>query len=340
MSLARLKILKRNIRYNRPLAFNLSGRDVKVLCDAILINNPTTELLKDIMSRKTFNSTLLMPLSGIDVKNLLDAIACPADNLKIIRRQLRFNTKHEFILTGIHVKLLVDSVEDDSCLAPPGPEAALVLTYGDTSAIPLNAPYLGVINDINNVSEWNTLIGSTFNTVETTATEIRLRDPIDPVILNGFTGDLLILSVVDEIDCVNEIGVSCFSQCTSLVEIDLPVCAGIATFGCEVCTSLTTLNLPQVLTIASTGFSTCTSMEVWNFPLLTSLQESVFMSCTGTTDFYFPSLIEFGPTVSVDDGAFFGIIGNTINLTIPTGLEIEPEVTQLEADNTVTLILV
>ena len=119
MSLARLKILKQAIRYNRPLAFNLSGRDVKILCDAILINNPTTELLKDIMNRKTFNSTLLMPLSGIDVKNLLDAIACPQDNLKLIRQQLRFNKKHEYILTGIHVKLIVESIEYEGCLAPP-----------------------------------------------------------------------------------------------------------------------------------------------------------------------------------------------------------------------------
>lgn len=118
MSISQLKVLKKDKRYNRPLAFNPTGKDIKILLDAIE-ESQASSLLDPIKYSKGYNSSIGMTLSGIEVKAIVDSIACPPDSLWVIRNKLRYNTRHEYILTGKDVKILIDAIEDTSCLVAP-----------------------------------------------------------------------------------------------------------------------------------------------------------------------------------------------------------------------------
>jgi hypothetical protein len=334
MSIARLKVLKQDRKYNSPVAYMLTGKHLKILVDAIE-ETQASALLDPIKTNRNYNGTLDVSLSGIDVKRILDSIVCPADNLWVIRNKLRFNTKHEFILTGKDVKAIVDSIEDVSCVIPPGPVGdALVLTYNDVTLITEVADYTAL-------ADWNTFFSSDFTdlVVNTDANTISLYGGTSGAIsASSYANNFNIVSVVDNLNIIGNVGASAFSTAVSLSEVILNAATGIDQFAFEACASLATISFTSCITIGIQGFTGCTSIPKFEFPALDTMDVAAFQGCTAVTELTFPVLTAFGPTVGVDDSVFSGIIGNTIQLTIPAALVGEPEVTQLEADNTVTIV--
>lgn len=147
MSILRLKEIKNNKRYDSSLAFVLTGVDLKILVDAIIEYNPSADL--DILKfKKGYNSTIGIPLSGEEVRKLLDAIACPSDDLRVIKNQLRYDTSHEYILTGFHVRLIIESLEDDSCLISPNRIYQVYLGVFSVGDLTID----GFVNSLSNAS--------------------------------------------------------------------------------------------------------------------------------------------------------------------------------------------
>jgi hypothetical protein len=331
MSIALLQHLKQSKRYGRPQAYVPTGKHLKILVDAILESNPSADL-KYIIAKNSYKDVFSIPLTGKNVQQLVEAIACPSEDLKYIIQHIRYGAKSEYILTGRHIKILVEAIEDVSCLAPVGD--ALVLTYNDVTLITEVADYTAL-------ADWNTFFSSDFTdiVVDTDVNTISLYGGTSGIIPgSGYANNFNIISVVDNLNIITNVGSSAFSTAVSLSEVILNAATSIDQFAFEACASLATISFTSCVTIGIQGFTGCTSVPKFEFPALDTMDVAAFQGCTAVTELTFPVLTAFGPTVGVDDSVFAGIVGNTIQLTIPAALVGEPEVTQLEADNTVTIV--
>lgn len=125
---------------------------------------------------------------------------------------------------------------------------------------------------------------------------------------------------------------------TALSEVNFPDCVQVDGGGCSSMSNLTTVTLPALFVCADDVFSFC--------PAITTI--SLTASIFGIRAFRFSTALvnidlsfcfDLGGTTG-DDEVFNGIIGNTITLTIPTALATDGDVVYLQANNTVTLILI
>lgn len=131
-----------------------------------------------------------------------------------------------------------------------------------------------------------------------------------------------------------------FPECNNLVSITANNVTIISDSCFANCFALTTINLPNLTTIITGGiFGGCSSLSSVSFPLLTNIGPFDFTFDFALTNLYLPSVTNMGGTTG-DDGVFLPISGNTITLTIPTATATDGDVVYLQANNTVTLILV
>jgi hypothetical protein len=168
------------------------------------------------------------------------------------------------------------------------------------------------------------------------------------------------------LDAVESIGFYAFGNCTSCIEFNFPALKSIdGSF--QSCTAATTFNFPLLETVTGDAFYNCTSCVEFDFPELTSLSGMCFADCTSATTFNFPALLyiyysscfsgcvaatsfnmpqllQLGGSV-YNNSIFYGIIGNTISITIPAALMTavmgtlpDFDIQGLQASNTVTVI--
>lgn len=159
---------------------------------------------------------------------------------------------------------------------------------------------------------------------------------------------------------VQTLGDSVFKSCTSLVNIDLPQAITLGDTVFQNCISATTYNLPLATTFgigvfkANTGlisitlpsalnmgadsFYGCSAMTTVSLPEVLSIGDNSFNGATSLTSINLPKVTNLGSTPN-SDGTFLGIIGNVIDFTLKSGLEIDQDVIDLQANNTVTLNL-
>lgn len=129
-----------------------------------------------------------------------------------------------------------------------------------------------------------------------------------------------------------------FTGC-GIVSINFPNCTTIEDAGISGCENLTSLNLPIVTSIGEDSLSFLTILAVINLPSCTVTGLSAFRFNLGLTVLGLPVCTDLGGTTG-DDNVFNGITGQNIVLTIKTATATDTDVTILQANNSVTLILV
>ena len=162
---------------------------------------------------------------------------------------------------------------------------------------------------------------------------------------------------------VTTAGIRCFSLCTSLTNVSMPSLTAAGAF-CFDSLPVTNINFPVLVTTGATCFRGCRSLEIANLPSLTIANDQLFEDCTALTSINLPAVTAVGATSfsyceSVTDirlpsctnlggtvgntVVFSGILGNTIQLTVPAALMTnnggnpDGDIQYLQANNTVTV---
>lgn len=127
-----------------------------------------------------------------------------------------------------------------------------------------------------------------------------------------------------------------------LANINFPDCITIANGGLAAMDNLVSLSLPNVTTIDEVGLSFADNLSVINLPSLVSCGIGAFRSnptFVNYTTITLPVCSDLGGTTG-DNEVFLGITGQNIVLTILTATATDADVVYLQANNSVTLILV
>jgi len=170
-----------------------------------------------------------------------------------------------------------------------------------------------------------------------------------------FLGDIALVSV--NLPLLEAAGHSLFDTCSSLVNISLPSVTTGSNSLFQNCSKLEVVNLPLATSVESNMLRNCTSLTTItssNFPLATSYEASAFQGCSNLVTFESSGATTFANYVfrqctsietlmlsaatSFGTDCFDGIAGQTITLTIPAALNVDPSVTALTDSNTVTVI--
>jgi hypothetical protein len=264
-----------------------------------------------------------------------------------------------------------------------------------------------IVGDSSNLNDWNTFfdlpnLGRAFTKVEIVGNTVRLLGGKDikvkPALMYAYINNTFLIKVEDIGGCITSVGGDAFSYCTGLTDVNLPACLIVygfddspqndyggfgectslvnlslplltlagngAFYGCNSlttislpllalagdscfysCTSVTTLSLPQLTAGGYTCFSFLTSLATINLPQLTSILLAGFASCTSVTTINLPACTDLGGTVG-NDSVFSGITGQIITLTVPSALitcnsgDPDGDIDILQTNNTVTVITV
>ena len=264
-----------------------------------------------------------------------------------------------------------------------------------------------IVGDSSNLNDWNTFfdlpnLGEAFTRVEIVGNTVSLLGgrsiKVKPALMYAYINDTFLIKVEDIGGCITSVGGDAFSYCAGLTDVNLPACtivygfqdspqtdlgafgectslvnlslplltlAGDGSFnGCSSlttislplltlagdtsfygCSLVTTLNLPQLTTAGFTCFGFLTSLTTINLPQVTSVETGCFQNCTSVTTVSLPACTDLGGTVG-NDSVFSGITGQTITLTVPLALTTcnsgnpDGDIGILQTNNTVTIITV
>ena len=95
---------------------------------------------------------------------------------------------------------------------------------------------------------------------------------------NAFSDCTSLVSV--DMSSVTKIGGSAFFYCTSLVSVDMPSVTEIGGSAFFYCTSLVSVDMPSVTEIGASAFSDCTSLVSVDMPSVTTIIDYAFDGCT------------------------------------------------------------
>lgn len=167
------------------------------------------------------------------------------------------------------------------------------------------AGYSGTASDLTSVANWNTHLGTTFDTVAISSTTVTLtaRETTPgakqfAIGANQFLNVAALTSVVDNNSTFTSIGDSAFRNCTGLVTVTLPAVGSIGTNAFARCTAITTLNLNNATTIGATAFSGSTFANLVDltssFANVTSIGAGAFTGSTSLRQISFPAAFSLG----------------------------------------------
>lgn len=129
-----------------------------------------------------------------------------------------------------------------------------------------------------------------------------------------------------------------FTGC-GIVSIDFPNCTTIEAGGISGLPNLISINLPLVTTVGDDGMSFYDSLTTLNLPSCTSVSVNAFRFNTALNVLGLPVCSNLGGTAG-SDNVFNGITGQNIVFTLLAATASDTDVTILQANNSVTLILV
>jgi hypothetical protein len=179
------------------------------------------------------------------------------------------------------------------------PIKGLRLMWIDIANVPVGNPL--DVNDWNYFFELISYPSKQFTSVQVNGDEVVLVGGNNiSIVSNLFLDNLNLVSIIDEINCIVNIGRQSFFKCNSLVTVTLPsvLTAGLnAFYGCV---ALLSVNLPSLTTAGNTCFYSCTALLSINLPSLTSAGTNCFNYCSAATLINLPKL----PSVSA--GLFTG----------------------------------
>lgn len=179
------------------------------------------------------------------------------------------------------------------------------------------------------INQWNGTLSSNF-------TKYRIQDN-NANLKNGTCGAIIIsntegTAVVDYINSITSVGVGCFAS-TNYKALVLPALTTIPTSFAASNPNLLFVECPNLVTLGASVFNGCSALKVANFPLATTVGNNAFSGCTSLTTINLDSCTSLGTNV------FSGITGKTLTLRISASLAANANVTTLQSNNTLTLIL-
>lgn len=231
---------------------------------------------------------------------------------------------------------------------PEPTSLGLELTFDDIANVP--------VADASSVSDWNTFFdlptnGSPFTSVEVIGNMVRLIGGSGITMSNFlFHENLNLIKVDDKSGSCIEIEISVFFGNLNCQYINLPEChtIGDGNFS-ELFYDGIIYLLPKAITVGVSCFSG-TNYHILELPICqsignSSLSQSGILALNNKTAIKLPSIVTIGSTVG-DNGIFGGLIGNTLELTIPAALMTcnggnpDGDIQYLQANNTVTIVTV
>ena len=162
---------------------------------------------------------------------------------------------------------------------------------------------------------------------------------------------------------VTYVGSNCFRNCLSLALIELPALTDFGSYAFSSGRNGSTINLPVLQKVPSSGFPSTNAQSI-NIPAVTEVASYSFYDCGYLTSINLPlatrigfyafydsynlTSIELPACTNLGDGVgsfgvFGGIIGKTVQLTVPAALmtcnggQPDGDIQQLQANNTVTV---
>ena len=120
---------------------------------------------------------------------------------------------------------------------------------------------------------------------------------VDVAGVGGITADEVALRTISGAitgSSASYIGSYAFYSCSSLTEINFPVCTSIRNSAFTYCFSLTEANFPACISIASSAFYACSSLTEISFPVCTNIGIGAFALCSSLTEANFPVCTSIG----------------------------------------------
>ncbi len=183
-----------------------------------------------------------------------------------------------------------------------------------------------VSGDPTNVANWNTEfdlpnLGTPFTSVSIVGDIAYLYGGANiDLRYNPFGDQHNIKSVIDNAGCIVSTQANSFEYLYENQVINLPNCTYVASqtfFGGN--NFDVQISLPSVITFENEVFKDSITLTTFNYPTATTIGANCFEGCIAATTFDLSSCTDLGGSVG-DNGVFLGIIGNSINLTIPAAL--------------------
>lgn len=203
----------------------------------------------------------------------------------------------------------------------PVPVQALELTFDDIANVP--------VADASSVSDWNTFFdlptnGTEFSSVVVIENVVTLIGGSGITIKdNLFASNINILKIIDNSNCVVELGFQALWRCFNLNEC----------------------SFPSVIIVGNYCFEYDYLLEVMNLPSATTIGVAAFYVCYGILNYNLSSCINLGSTTG-DDFVWSDIDSQTITLTIPAALMTcngggpDGDIQYLQENNTVTIVTI
>jgi hypothetical protein len=184
-----------------------------------------------------------------------------------------------------------------------------------------------LVGNARDVDDWNTFFdlptnGNPFTLVKVVGKKVNLVGGSNISIPSSlFSTNQNLISVVDNVNCIVNIGQYCFDYCESAV----------------------LFSFPAAINVYEAAFAFCSSATSFNLPSATLIENYCFEYCTSATFFNIQSCENLGISV-LNNSVFSNIVGNTITLEVARLLlscnvgSPDGDIQYLEANNTVTVV--
>ena len=131
-----------------------------------------------------------------------------------------------------------------------------------------------------------------------------------------------------------------FTECASLISVDLPLVTSIANYTFRKCYKLESVNVPVATTIGDYAFESCDKLKSVNVPNATTIKKEAFYRCRSITSVDFPNVTSVGSSAFYNCSAMTSAnlpnattVGSNVFYNC-TALETvnAPKITRLESD--------
>lgn len=178
-----------------------------------------------------------------------------------------------------------------------------------------NIDQVNVVNDVNNLSQWNTF----FNAISNPFTDLMVNG--NTIILEGGSNIILPNDLFNNVQqLISVIDNGCFSGCNNRVF--------------ENCANLRTFESNNILNLGDSNFKNCLSLLKVETPSVLNVGDSCFNNCSSLLYLNLESCVTLG-TTSGSNNVFQGVNGQRVGLTIPTSLNTDGDIINLLSNNTV-----
>lgn len=251
----------------------------------------------------------------------------------------------EVCCTPVVLNACIETLDESGSGSISGSGSSSAPPDTDGIMVQLSAPAYATMS-LEDLAFWNTFYNTALNAdapfdeiiLYPDDLKIVLKGPTELILENPWESNADLIGFWDNAGIVTEANGS-FLDCANLTVVELlfTEVLDFATFAA--CPNLISVGATAAITLGNQIFQDCSSLVNISLPNATSTGANCFQNCTSIEEIELPSCTDLGGTAG-DNNVFAGITGQTITLTIPTATATDGDVVTLQANNTVTLILV